>query len=110
MTSDHCEQSRRPIVWVSWDKLAAIFRGSDDLLVIDLHAGEAQFLAIPFTRTLRLDPNELTEVLKWLPPTRTAALCGASSLTAFMIQTSPFLRGTAPLYLLGEEGTMREAA
>lgn len=109
--NDSAGQGNRPIRWISTSELRAILvQDTDDLLVIDLREQVTQPLQLPPARVLRIGPEDLQEILEWLPPTQSAAFCGVSGLAAFMIETSPGLCGTAPFYLLQEDRAGVEAA
>jgi hypothetical protein len=57
-----------------------------------------------------VQPNELPDVLEWLPSNKSVVFCGASELCITMIQTSPCIYGSAPLYVLEDSYPRREVA
>lgn len=91
----------RMIKWISIGEFKTIFTRSSDLIVIDLRAN-AQLVPfpVPTAFVLPVTPDELFRVLEWLPADRTVALCGASNISVFMIETIPCKEGSAPLYVL----------
>jgi hypothetical protein len=50
----------------------------------------------------------MDRVLEWLPGHWSVVFYGASNLSIFMIETSRFMDGSAPLYVL--EGDLEEVA
>ncbi len=91
----------RMINWLSIGEFMTVLTKYSDLIVIDLRA-DAQLVPfpIPTAFVLPVTPNELSNVLEWLPADRTVALCGASNLSVFMIESIPCKEGSAPLYVL----------
>ena len=94
--------------WISIDEFMMILTECNDLIVVDLRA-DAQLVPfpVPTAFVLPVSPNELDTALEMLPADRSAAFCGASNLSIFMIITSPWMEGSAPLYVL--EGDLRLA-
>jgi hypothetical protein len=86
---------------ISLNEFSKVVRESGDLIVIDLRpCGEQSPFPIPNVHVLSINPCELTEVMEWLPPDRSAAFYGASDITLHMIETDRYISGWAPLYLL----------
>lgn len=95
----HCRT--RPLKRISLHEFAGVLSESGDLIVIDLRpCSERAPFPIPHAHVLSISPGELTEMLEWLPPNRSVAFYGASDITMHMIETDPFISGSAPLYLL----------
>jgi hypothetical protein len=91
----------RPLKRISLNEFSTVLEESSDLIVIDLRpCGERSPFPIPHAHVLSISPCELTEILEWLPPNRSAAFYGASGITMHMIETDPYISGSAPLYLL----------
>lgn len=93
-------QTRR-MKWISPDEFLWLLKMRRDLIVIDLSL-KAPFAPVPVTTALVIPvgPNELEHVLEWLPADRPVVFCGASDLCIFIIETSPCMRGSTPLYVL----------
>lgn len=91
----------RMMKWISINEFMTVLTTCSDLIVIDLRAN-AQLVPfpVPTAFVLPVTPNELSNVLELLPADRTVALCGASNLSIFMIETIPCKEGSAPLYVL----------
>jgi hypothetical protein len=104
-------QPRRPLEWISIRDCAPILANAGDLIVIDLRP-ESRRTAFPIAgpSIMSVHPGELSEVLEWLPPERSAIFYGASALCISLIQTSPCMRGFAPVYLLADDPAGMEAA
>ena len=101
----------RTLRWVSMDEFREILDLAADLVVIDLRPqDERGSLPVSGTQILCVGPEELAEVLQWLPPDRSAAFCGASGLAVFMIRTSCCMHGSAPLYVVKPQSARREVA
>jgi hypothetical protein len=104
-------EQTRLMRWISVREFKTILAGCSDLIVIDIRE-DAQWLPfpIPVTFVLPVTPHELIKVLDWLPADRTVALYGASNLSIFMIHVSPFMKGSAPLYVLEGDLSLAEVA
>jgi hypothetical protein len=98
----------RLMKWISVSEFMKVLTNCSDLIVIDLRT-DAQWVQFPFPAAfvLPVTPKELDKVLECLPADRSVAFYGASNLSIFMIETSPCMEGSAPLYLL--EGDLRLA-
>ena len=96
---------------ISPDEFPWLLKNCRDLIVIDLRL---KALSAPFLVTTALvipiTPNHLKHVLQWLPPDRPVVFCGASDLLIFMIEASPCMEGSAPLYILAGGLHFAEAA
>ena len=104
-------EQTRLMRWISVREFMTVLAGCGDLIVIDIRA-DAQWVPfpIPATFVLPVTPHELIEVLEWLPADRTVAFYGASNLSIFMIETSPLMKGSAPLYVLEGDLSLAEVA
>ncbi len=91
----------RTIKWISIGEFKMVLTKCSDLIVIDLRAN-AQLVPfpVPTAIVLPIAPDELFNILEWLPADRTVVLCGASNISVFMIETIPCKEGSAPLYVL----------
>jgi hypothetical protein len=94
--------------WIKYNEFMSILRECSDLIVVDLRP-DAQQAPFPVSTgpVLFVSPNELDTVLEMLPADTSVAFCGASNLCIFLIETSPCMEGSAPLYIL--EGDLRLA-
>lgn len=106
--------STRPVPrlkWITLRELKAIAERTGDLLVVDLRS-EEHCAPLPATdaQVMRVKVGDLEEFLQWLPENRTAAFCGVSGLSIFMIESHLCLRGTSPLYVLEDRVSGTEAA
>jgi hypothetical protein len=91
----------RMIKWISISEFISVHTKCSDLIVIDLRENaELVPFPIPTAVVLPVSPNELVNVLEWLPADKAVVLCGASDLTIFMIETSFCKEGSGPLYVL----------
>jgi hypothetical protein len=101
----------RPIRQISMGAFAAVLAETPDLIVIDLRADSQRTpFPIPTAQVLPVNPNELVEVLEWLPANKSAAFCGVSNLAVLTIETSFCMGGSAPLYLLPSDSSRAEVA
>ena len=89
----------RVMQWVSIGEFLSVLEKCNDLTVIDLRAN-AQSDPFPILTAfaLPITSNELDAVLESLPADRSVVFHGASNLSIFMIETSHFMQGSAPLY------------
>jgi hypothetical protein len=101
----------RKLKWVSMDEFTRVLAGADDLIVIDLRPDSQRSpFPLPAAQVLCLGPSELSEMLEWLPGDRSAVIYGASDLSVSMIQASPCMCGSAPLYVLNGDHARAEVA
>jgi hypothetical protein len=104
-------QPRRCLQWISLRDCASILAEAGDLIVVDLRPdSRRKGFPIAGPSIMSVHPGELSEVLEWLPPERGAIFYGASALCISLIQTSPCMRGSAPVYLLADDPAGMEAA
>jgi hypothetical protein len=96
------------VKWITFNEFMMILTECSDLIVVDLRP-EASRVPFPVSTgsVLPVSPNELDTVLEMLPADRSVAFYGATNLCIFLIETSPCMEGSAPLYLL--EGDLRLA-
>ena len=107
----HGGQTSRRLCRISLAELLVLFVSTDDLLVIDLRPGQQRdSFPVLGDDILCVQPNELPDVLEWLPSNKNVVFCGASELCITMIQTSPCIYGSAPLYVLEDSYPRREVA
>jgi hypothetical protein len=101
----------RLIEWISIGEFMMVLEKCRNLLVIDLRAHHqvVQF-PVPKATVLRVSPNELVNVLEWLPADRTLVFCGASNLSTAMIESTPCMQGSAPVYALQGDLPLLEVA
>ncbi len=97
------KRQTRQMKCISPDEFLWLLKKCRDLIVIDLSL-KAPSAPVPVTTALVIPvgPGELEHVLEWLPADRPVVFCGASGLLIFMIETSPRMRGAAPLYVLAD--------
>lgn len=109
--SDKASEPRRALQRISAVQFMEVAAQTDDILLIDLRPFHLNApLPVSAPHVLRLRTNQLEEVLRQLPEDRSAVFYGASDLSVFMIMTSLYLRGSAPLYILHPESSREEAA
>jgi len=71
------------------------------VIFIDLRPeSESKSTPFPQSHALSIAPGQLVDVLRWLPPSSSVVLYGASSLCASMIWAVRDLTGPAPIYVL----------
>jgi hypothetical protein len=101
----------RVIQWISICEFLSILSKGSDLIVLDLRAnGQCALLSVPTAFVIPVSPNEMDKVLEWLPGDRSVVFYGASNLSIFMIETSRFMDGSAPLYVLEGDLGLAEVA
>jgi hypothetical protein len=101
----------RNLKWVSMDEFSSVLDGADELIVIDLRPDSRRApFPLPAAHVLCIGLGELAELLEWLPGDKSAAFYGASDLSVSMIQTSPCMCGSAPLYVLNIDCARAEVA
>lgn len=99
-------ETTRRIERISIGEFMLVLAKCRNLVVIDLRTNKqfAQF-PIPTATVMRVRPHELVNVLKRIPADKTLVFCGASNFSTVMIESSPCMQGSAPLYVL--EGDLR---
>jgi hypothetical protein len=101
----------RKLKWVSMDEYTTALAGAEDLIVIDLRPDSQRSpFPLPAAQVLCIGLSELSEMLEWLPGDRSAVIYGASDLSVSMIQASPCMCGSAPLYVLNADCASAEVA
>lgn len=103
--------SRRALQRISAGQLKEVLGRGDDLVLLDLRpAHQNTPLPVQAPHVVRVRTSQLEDVLQHLPENRSAVFYGASDLSLFMITTSLYLRGSAPLYVLSPEFLDKETA
>lgn len=98
----------RQVKWITINEFMTVLKECRDLIVVNIRADAPSIpFSVPNARVLPVSPNELDRVLELLPADKSVVFCGASNLSIFLIETSPCMQGSAPLYLL--EGDLRLA-
>ena len=101
----------RVMQWISIGELLPILTKGSNLVVLDLRANaQCAPLSVPAAFVLPVSPNEMDRVLEWLPGHWSVVFYGASNLSIFMIETSRFMEGSAPLYVLEGDSGLEEVA
>ena len=108
---ESARRQTRVMQWISIGEFLSILRESSDLVVIDLRANaQSAPLSVPTAYVVPVSPNEMDSALEWLPGDRSVVFYGASNLSIFMIETSRFMDGSAPLYVLEGDLGLKEVA
>ncbi len=102
----------RPMEWVSFKEFRSLLeQDPDDLVVLDLRPDTRR---VPFpiadAFVLPVSPNELMEILVWLPSNRSVVFYGADAFCITSIEMSPSTKGSAPLYFLHDGISRLESA
>jgi len=101
----------RKLKWVSMNEFTKVLAGAEDLIVIDLRPDSQRSpFPLPAAQVLCVGLSELSEMLEWLPGDRSAVFYGTSDLSVSMIQASPCMCGSAPLYVLNSDCARAEVA
>jgi hypothetical protein len=101
----------RVMQWISIGEFLSILTKGSNLVVLDLRANAQHVpISVPTAFVLPVSPNEIDRVLEWLPGHWSVAFYGASNLSIFMIETSRFMDGSAPLYVLEGDLGLKEVA
>jgi hypothetical protein len=101
----------RQMSWISINEFMTILADRSDPIVVDLRADAERILyPVPAPSVLPVTMDDLDSVLGWLPADRSVACCGACNLCIFLIETSPCMRGSAPLYILKGDRRLAEVA
>jgi hypothetical protein len=109
--SGEASEPRRALQRISAGQFMEVLAKTDDLVLIDLRpAHQNAPLPVRAPRVVRVQTNRLEDVLRHLPEDRSAVFYGASDLSVFMIMTSMYMRGSAPLYVLRPEPAHEDAA
>jgi hypothetical protein len=100
----HSSNRHREVLRISTKDLRYLAYKSDDLILIDLRPPlEATPIPVPTAHILSVSPDELRDLLRWLPPATSAAVCGETDVVcASAIQACRGISGTAPIYILAE--------
>jgi len=94
---------RRRVTWISRSECDALLRTCEDVVIIDLTMRQANASdVLPSDRTLSLRPDQMLNLLKWLPPESSALVYGVSDVCALRLWTKRNLPGIAPIYVMTE--------
>jgi hypothetical protein len=105
------ERPGRFVKRISIGQFTNLLEVSRDLIIIDLREGAGIApVPVPAAFALHVSPNQLVDVLEWIPANRSVAFCGASNLNIFMNEASSCRTGAAPLYLLERDLYCAEVA
>ena len=105
-------RQRRLIEWVLFKEFRSLLEQVPiDLVVLDLRS-DARQVPFPIAEAfvLSVSPNELMEILVWLPPNRSVVFYGADALCIASIEMSPSMEGLAPFYFLDDGINRLESA
>jgi hypothetical protein len=104
ITRESCgAQSRRPVEPISLEELADLALRSVELILIDLRARRKyRPTAVPVEHTLVVAPQQLQDLLCWLPPQTSVVLYGSSELLESLLSAVSQLPGVAPVYVVKE--------
>ena len=101
----------REVHWMSTGQFTTFVQEHKDVIVVDLRADEQRMLSpIPAAFVLTVVPDELDNLLGWLPAEKSVAFCGVSKQSILLIVTSPCMEGSAPLYVLDGDLRLAEVA
>jgi hypothetical protein len=101
--SNSGEQNERPVESIPADQFDELAHRLQDLILIDLRSRRWQRpTVVPVVHTLTVAPNQLRDLLSWLPPGSSVALYSAADLHEFVIATVCHLPGIAPVYVMKE--------
>jgi hypothetical protein len=105
------ERQTRVVQWISIGEFLSILTKCSDLIVVDLRANaQRDPFPVPTAFVIPVSPNQMDGVLERLPVDRSVVFYGASNLCIFMIETSPCIEGSAPLYVLEGDLDLAEVA
>ncbi len=93
---------RRLIEGISITEFRSLLeQAPNDLVELDLRY-DARQVPFPIAEAfvVPVSPNELLEILFWLPSNRSVVFLGADALSMVNIEMSPSMEGSAPLYFL----------
>lgn len=103
-------RKRRLIEWISFTEFRSLLeQAPNDLIVLDLRHDVRHHVPFPIVQAFVLPvwPNELLEILFWLPSNQSVVLWGADALSMVSIEMSPSMEGSAPFYVLACEDHVR---
>jgi hypothetical protein len=97
--------------WISINEFMKVLKKCSDVIVVDLRDDAERMLSpVPAPSVLPVTIDDLDSVLGWLPADRSVAFCGTSNFSLFLIETSPCMKGSAPLYILKGNPRLMEVA
>lgn len=102
--------SRRELKWISINELRALTEAPNRLTIIDCRSdSRARLPPIASVLALQIEPQQLPEVLGWVPADQSVVLCGVSDLCPSGIIRTPHRSGLAPVYVLKDDPLHSEA-
>lgn len=106
------KRARRPMRIISLDEFRKLLKESpDDLIVLDFR-NDARSAGFPVQGAcvLPVRPEELQEILAWLPSNQSVVFYGVRTPSISTIERSLSMAGSAPIYFLGSGFSYPEAA
>lgn len=106
------KRQQRPVRWISCEELRKILQeNSHDLIVLDLRA-ETQGTPFPLPEVfvLSIRPDELLEILDWMPSRQCVVFYGIRDPWISAIEKSSSMAGAAPFYFLDDGDRHRKTA
>jgi hypothetical protein len=96
-------RGKRYIKWISAKEFQTLSCRSDDLVLIALRKkAEAKPISFPESHVLYIEPEQLIDLLRWLPSSCGAILYGTFSCLSASVWTVRNLTGSAPIYVVCE--------
>ncbi len=106
------KRARRPIRIISLDEFRKLLKeGPDDLIVLDFR-NDARSAGFPIQGAcvLPVRPDELQEILAWLPSNQSVVFYGVRTPWISTIERSLWMVGSGPIYFLDSGFSYPEAA
>ena len=103
---------RRETKWIAMEDFHTLVAKRDDVIVIDLRPDSRKKEPASAIRTdaLSIAPNQLVEVLTWIPSETIVVLYGATDLGALMASALRNTVGSEPVYVLEDDPLHKEVA
>lgn len=96
-----CVMPKRQVKWISAKECAALVHTSENVVFIAIRSGSGNKRpSFPGLQALSIAPNQLADVLRWLPPESCVVLSGEVDLCASALGALDEIAASGPVYLL----------
>jgi hypothetical protein len=102
---------KRQVKWISAKECASLVHTSDNVVFIAIRSGSRNKRpSFPGLQSLSIAPNQLADVLRWLPPESCIVLSGEVDLCASALGSLDDIASSGPVYVLSDGPVHSEVA
>jgi hypothetical protein len=103
LQTDSVRRIKRRVTWITRQEFPALLRRSETVILVDLRFQRDMKSALyAGSHVLPTSPEQLRDLLPWLPPEASVVLCGPPDLCCTLISELRNSSGAAAIYILEE--------